>query len=573
MRIGSEAMFSFSQDAQAAEHEMRAILFVLLAFGHIDGSFDASERELVHDLTDELLARRATDLFGADEGAKSNALPAWRAHFHRTMLGMEHEIKSWFSESVAQGESAAQFVRARLKLRCYELLERFDEDNRARLLVMVDRLMHADGVIHPAEVSFRDDLQALLGEEPTRLGIPSLSAFRTNLVVDEPRTLPLRRAEHPFFSGLEAAYAGDAASFARQAGADIELIQRAEARLAAQRARGQGRLGSARTFTAFEGQEPFLDGYVAVVPPRAGVAYELLVLGDLHGCYSCLKAALLQADFFGKLEAYRADPARAPYPLLVFLGDYIDRGRYGYDGILRTVLRLYLAAPDHVYVLRGNHEHYREREGRIYSPVWPAEGLLSIASIAPRELLMAHMRLFEALPSMLVFERMLFVHAGIPREDMMTSRLYQLSALNDPDIRYQMVWSDPSDAEFVPLELQKANARFPFGRTQFNAFMAKVGCTVMFRGHERIVEGVRRVYREPGATLFSVFSSGGRTNDDLPWDSNYREVTPMALLVQHKDKVSRVTPFPLAYERYNDPAYNGFLVGRQSADWAVPRSE
>jgi uncharacterized tellurite resistance protein B-like protein len=555
-------MFSFSQDAQAAEHEMRAILFVLLAFGHIDGTFDASERELVLEILRELLDLRAAQLFGADEATKSNAVPAWSAHFQRTMLGMEHEIKSWFTESVAQGESAAQFVRARLKLRCYELLERLDEQNRVRLLAMVERLMHADRVVHPAEVAFRDDLEALLGEPPTRLGIPSLAAFRTNLVVDEPRSLPVRRAEHPFFSGSEQAYAADVASFARQAAVDLEIIQRAEARLAAQRARGQGRLGSARSFTAFEGQEPFLDQHVAVVPPRPGVAYELLVLGDLHGCYSCLKAALLQADFFGKLEAFRADPARAPHPLLVFLGDYIDRGRYGYDGILRTVLRLYLTAPEHVFVLRGNHEQYVEHGGRMFSPVWPAESLLSISPLAPRELLAAHLRLFEVLPSVLVFERMMFVHAGIPREDTVSTRLHQLSALNDPFVRYQMVWSDPSDAAFVPLELQKANARFPFGRAQFDTFMARVGCTVMFRGHEAIVEGIRRVYREPGATLFSLFSAGGRSNEDVPHDSNYREVTPMALLVQHKDGMTRVTPFPIAYERYNDPAYNAFLAER-----------
>lgn len=562
-------MFSFSQDAQAAEHEVRAILFVLLAFGYIDGSFDASEREFVLDVLGKLLDARAAELFGADEAAKSNALPAWRAHFHHTMVGMEHEIRSWFTESVAQDESAAQFVRARLKLRCYELLERLDEANRARLLAMVDGLMHADGVVHPAESAFRDDLQALLGEPPTRLGIPSLSAFRTNLVVDEPRTLPVRRAEHPFFSGSEQAYARDAASFARQAAVDIEIIQRVEARLAAQRARGQGRLGSARSFTAFEGEEPFLDQFVAVVPPKPGVAYELLVLGDLHGCYTCLKAALLQADFFGKLEAFRADPARAPHPLVVFLGDYIDRGRYGYDGILRTVLRLYLTAPEHVFVLRGNHEQYVERGGTLISPVWPAESLLSITPFSPKELPAAHMRLFDALPSVLVFERIMFVHAGIPREDTVTTRLHQLSALNDALVRYQMAWSDPSDADFVPLELQKANARFPFGRSQFDTFMAKVGCTAMVRGHERIVEGIRRVYREPGATLFSLFSAGGYSNEDLPSDSNYREVTPTALLIQHKDKMTRVTPFPIAYERYNDPAYNAFLAGRAWGPRAV----
>ena len=30
-----------------------------------------------------------------------------------------------------------------------------------------------------------------------------------------------------------------------------------------------------------------------------------------------------------------------------------------------------------------------------------------------------------------------------------------------------MLWSDPGEADVIPLELQKANARFPFGRRQF----------------------------------------------------------------------------------------------------------
>jgi hypothetical protein len=260
-----------------------------------------------------------------------------------------------------------------------------------------------------------------------------------------------------------------------------------------------------------------------------------------------------------KVEAYQAAPDRHPFPLLVFLGDYIDRGHHSYDGVLRTVLRLFVAAPGHVVVLRGNHEHYMERHGRLGSPVRPAEALESIASLAPRELLLAHMRIFELLPSMLVFDRLLFVHAGVPRDETTADKLKYLSALNDPEIRLQMAWSDPSDADFVPLDLQRVNTRFPFGRMQFRSFMARLGCTMLVRGHERVVEGFRRVYKDPDAMLLSLFSAGGSSNVDLPSTSNYREVTPMALTIRHKAGVSRVTPFPIAYERWNDPQYNGLL--------------
>ena len=189
----------------------------------------------------------------------------------------------------------------------------------------------------------------------------------------------------------------------------------------------------------------------------------------------------------------------------------------------------------------------------------PAEAIAGLAPVAPRDLLLAHMRLFDALPSMFVFDRLLFVHAGIPRDDTIAQKLKTLAALNDPQVRLQMAWSDPSDADFVPLELQRASARFPFGRMQFRTFMARVGCSVMIRGHERVVEGLRQVYADPDALLLSLFSSGGASNVDLPEDSNYREVVPMALTIRHKDGASRITPFPIAYERYCHPAYNGLL--------------
>jgi hypothetical protein len=157
------------------------------------------------------------------------------------------------------------------------------------------------------------------------------------------------------------------------------------------------------------------------------------------------------------------------------------------------------------------------------------------------------------------YDRALFVHGGIPRDDTFAERFRGIASLNDPDLRFQMMWSDPSEADFIPLELQKANARFPFGKRQFKRFMAALGCTTMIRGHEKINEGFRRVYDEPEAVLLSLFSAGGKANDDLPPRSSYREVTPMALGVRHRDGVSVMTPLVLDYERYNDPRYNAFF--------------
>ena len=122
------------------------------------------------------------------------------------------------------------------------------------------------------------------------------------------------------------------------------------------------------------------------------------------------------------------------------------------------------------------------------------------------------------------------------------------------------MWSDPSDTEAVPDELQKKVARFGYGSAQFRSFMARIGCTAMVRGHERIVEGFRATYEFPDASLYTLFSAGGESSLDLPESSNYRDVTPRALTISWKNGVSTVTPFLIDWARYNESARNRFLA-------------
>ncbi len=553
-------MMSFSPDPRLAEQQMHAIIYYLTAFGYIDGDLDQTEKTFIRGYIRELVEQRARDALGDDAQANQDVIARWTEHFHEVFTEVDQQILSHFTESVAEGEDPKQFVLAKIKLRCFELLDGFDDDNRAALLATVDGLMYADGIVHPSEEKFRDELFALLKATPIELDDVEIEPLEQGAVVIDPATRKkARQIDHPFFKAFEWDYASDPATFAEQAKVDLDLMQRFEARLEEQRARGAGRLDGAADFSGFAGQEPFLDGHVYVVAPDPRQEVEILVVGDLHGCYSCLKAALMQADFFAKLQAYRDDPANNPRVMLVFLGDYIDRGRFSYNGILRTVMQLFLAAPESVFVLRGNHEYYIEHNGRVLAPVRPSEAMSSLAAIAPNEVFAAYMRLFEALPNMLVFDRILFVHAGVPRDDTTAAKWRSVSSLNDPDIRFQMLWSDPSEVDVIPAELQAATARFPFGKRQFKSFMQKLGCTTLIRGHERILEGFRVVYDDPDGVLLTLFSAGGRTNDDLPPNSNYRDVTPMALTIRYKDGISQLTPFVIEYERYNDPKYNLFF--------------
>lgn len=557
-------MMDFSSDPHIAEKQMHAVITYLTAFGYIDGSFDHDERTFLRGYIQRLVAFRADVAMGPEASElKAEVVAKWTTHFHEVLDGIDREIKENLDEPIAGEEDARGYAISRLKLRCFELFRSFEPEVRQQLLASADELIRADGKVDAAEEALRKELADLaLAPAELELGDEEFEEVEHGqIVLEAPRKLVPERADHPFFSRTERPYAKEKATFAEEAAKDLEILRRTIARLETERMRGRGKLRLGSTFRDFADDEPFMDGHVIVHPPK-NKPYELLVLGDLHGCYSCLKAALLQADFFEKVERYHASPETEPNMLLVLLGDYIDRGRFSYNGILRTVLSLYNSVPEHVVPLRGNHEYYVELNGRIYGAVKPCEAMTELKPVAGDDLFAEYMRLFEALPNMFSFDQLFFVHAGIPRDDTFEAKFQAIDSLNDSELRFQMLWSDPSQADFVPVELQKQSARFAFGKQQFRRFMHKIGATTMIRGHEKVDAGFKEVFSEPDARLLNLFSAGGKTNDDLPAESSYRDVTPMALTIKHASGVTQITPFAIDFERYNDPKVNAFFRDR-----------
>jgi Calcineurin-like phosphoesterase len=548
---------TWSSDPNVAERQMQAVIFCLVAFGYIDSDFDRSEKGFIRDLIGRLVADRASA--APDDATRKDLAGKWTNHYQEVMDEMDRDILCHFSESVVEGETTHGFVLAKLKLGAFELLRQFDDDARTQMLGVIDEMMHADGTVHPNEQAFRDELAKLLTEEVELDDNEIVAIEEGRVVIDQVRKVTARVDDHPFLKPFEWDFADDPETFAAQAAGDMDLIGRVNERLAEQRKVGNGKLRGAESMSSFFGEPPFLDQHVYVFQPNPAREIELLVLGDLHGCYSCLKAALMQADFFRKVEAYKADPENNVAPYVVLLGDYIDRGRFSYAGTLRAVMQMYASFPEHVFLLRGNHEYYVELKGQVLAPVRPSEAMDSIRSKASKNVLSGYMNLFEAMPNMLIFDKTLFVHGGIPRDRTLENKWEGLHSLNDKEMRFEMLWSDPSDADSIPDDLQAENARFPFGRKQFSRFMNKIACHTMIRGHERVREGFRTIYDGDEGTLVTLFSAGGKRNDDLPPTSNYREVTPMALTIRYADGVSTLTPFAIDYARYNKPEFNSFF--------------
>lgn len=88
--------------------------------------------------------------------------------------------------------------------------------------------------------------------------------------------------------------------------------------------------------------------------------------GDLHGNVHALNSYLASLAHKGYLDKQNPFRIIKDNFYLIFLGDYVDRGDFGVETIY-TILRLKIENPDHVFMVRGNHEdlHLNERYGFV----------------------------------------------------------------------------------------------------------------------------------------------------------------------------------------------------------------
>lgn len=162
----------------------------------------------------------------------------------------------------------------------------------------------------------------------------------------------------------------------------------------------------------------------------ARVGGELVyAVGDIHGCYALLKDLLAR---IAEDAAARADGRR---PILIFLGDYVDRGPQS-ARTLEAMVWLTRRLDLEVHALKGNHEQalleFLDAPERgapwlsyggaetlsAYGVEPPAPDAPPEAYLAARDELMermpaSHLKLLMDLETMVVVGDYAFVHAGI----------------------------------------------------------------------------------------------------------------------------------------------------------------
>ena len=152
-------------------------------------------------------------------------------------------------------------------------------------------------------------------------------------------------------------------------------------------------------------------------------------IGDIHGCYELMKALL------AKISADVTVRAAGRRPIMIFLGDYIDRGPAS-DKVLTALTWLKRRGDLDVRLLKGNHEQAlldfvdEPASGASWLQFGGAETLAAYGVATPEpeegeagltrardELLermpAAHLRLLEGLELMLQVGDYAFVHAGV----------------------------------------------------------------------------------------------------------------------------------------------------------------
>jgi protein phosphatase len=237
----------------------------------------------------------------------------------------------------------------------------------------------------------------------------------------------------------------------------------------------------------WEELEPYLAKSKEIFQSRGplievGEKERVVVVGDTHTAVDV--TAYVFSAYWGKAD------------LIVFLGDYVDRGETGVEN-LYLILGKMLQDPEKVIVLRGNHESpMTNYYYGFYDEVSGSYG---------EEKYQDFVDLFSSMPYAALVNDFLMVHGGIARDLRSVEEIKSLP-LHDRDpsnqVALEILWNDPRDmiSGFVPSA--RGPGIFYFGYDVTQDFLERNGLRGIIRGHE-VADGFRSDMEGRVITVFS----------------------------------------------------------------------
>ena len=276
--------------------------------------------------------------------------------------------------------------------------------------------------------------------------------------------------------------------------------------------------------------------------------YDYYFIGDIHSDAMSLKQILKKIDFFNSIV--KGDKLR-----LIFLGDYVDRGKSHLKTIELILLLKYLF-PKNIFLLRGNHDGGVILKDEVRLCVGKNEDttdddyfllyLYNLSKINPTfttEVIKGYLKFFNSLSIVAFINQknlnIMAVHGGIPRPGKDSANYYEhIKSISDltnnelvddlhKSIVHNLLWSDPCEELSY---FRDDTARFTFTLNQFKQFKEHLGFDLLLRGHEAEIMGFKTYFN---GELYTIFSSGNilENNININLETAYTDVSPRILKV------------------------------------------
>jgi protein phosphatase len=219
---------------------------------------------------------------------------------------------------------------------------------------------------------------------------------------------------------------------------------------------------------------------------------EALVIGDLHGDFASLIIILQSSRFVEKME-------KTKEATLIFLGDYGDRGAKSAE-IYHTILKLKLAFPKQIVLLRGNHEAPKDLLGYPHDlPVQFQNRFGKDWKVAYEKTRALFAYLYNAV---FVKDRYLIIHGGVSPQIRGLEDIAQAQENRNEALLEDLLWSDP-DENLQGLSSSPRGAGQLFGKEVTEEILEKVNAKILIRGHESSDSGFKINHGGRVLTLFS----------------------------------------------------------------------
>lgn len=224
----------------------------------------------------------------------------------------------------------------------------------------------------------------------------------------------------------------------------------------------------------------------------------LIIIGDLHGDLLSLKRIVEIIDKW--------------YNAVVFLGDYVDRGKNSLETVLNAFY-LKLEKPDLVFLLRGNHE--LEDVNSHYG--FKME-LISRFGSKGEELFQKFNEIFSQMPIAMIADdnKLIMLHGGIPIDAESVKDFDNIPKgireSYENTLLLQILWNDPFEGKGYAPSFRGPGI-YLFGEDIFDKFMRNSDAEMMVRAHQVFQRGYRYFFRKRLLSIFSSVNYVGRIID------------------------------------------------------------